>query len=99
MRSSLRREPWQMLALDAGEGGNRRELDGERRISTGRLDVPFQRFNFTGVIVYQREQFELLGKEASAQDRRDALKRYGQTYYVDRVGGNLVTGGDESAED
>jgi type II secretory pathway pseudopilin PulG len=106
VQSSRRRQAWRLKAFDprpAGEQTGQLETDGVRRSGTGQLDVPFQRFNFTGAVIYRREPFTALGADANDNDmiraRRDVLRRFGQAYYVDRTGGNLVAGTGEGGED
>jgi prepilin-type N-terminal cleavage/methylation domain-containing protein len=107
VKPSLLREPWPIKAYvpeEADVGGvEGTEAAGEGwNVSRARFDTPFQRFNFTGVVVYKREPFVALGfdaaSEAEYRARRDVLRRFGLMYYVDRTGGNLLAGGAESTE-
>jgi type II secretory pathway pseudopilin PulG len=99
---------WRLLAFDPrprpGEPGGvdtgQLETDGQRR-NTGVLIEPYQRFNFTGVVVYPREPFAALDQTDMDGDdlitgRRSVLQRLGQTYYVSRTGGSLMGGGQET---
>lgn len=92
---SLMRKPWRLLALDPRSpeesATGQQEVDGERA-GNGNLTVPFQRFNFAGVVIYRREPFVALGADADPEPRREVLRRLGQTYYVSRNGGSLVGG-------
>ena len=106
VQNSRRRQSWRLKAFDPRPSGDaptaQLETDGERA-ANGHLDVPFQRFNFTGAVIYRREPFTALGADADSEAeysaRRDVLRRFGQTYYVDRTGGNLVAGAGEGEED
>jgi len=92
------------LAFDprpAGQETGQLETDGARN-SAGVLHnrLRFQRFNFTGAVIYQREPFVAVGAASDGDEdviaaRRDVLRRFGQTYYVSRTGGNLVAGAGE----
>ncbi len=55
---------------------------------------PFQRYNFSGVIIYSREPFTALGNGSTgtSQSRQDALRRIGRPYFVHRTSGGLVMG-------
>lgn len=48
----------------------------------------FQRFNFTGLVVYSRDAF--IGAGANPGDRQEILRTRGQPYTVSRHGGALV---------
>jgi prepilin-type N-terminal cleavage/methylation domain-containing protein len=92
---------WRLLALDprSDTPTGQLETDGVR-YSDGTLRTPFQRYNFAGAVIYQREPFVAVGTASDGDDdlidaRRDVLRRFGQTYYVDRTGGNLVSGSGE----
>ena len=95
--NSLRREPSLLVGYDPDD---KREWAG-RRDGSGAINVQdrFQRFNFTGTVIYRREPFTALGADANSEDaiiaRRNVLKRFGQTYYVHRTGGSLVAGAGE----
>lgn len=54
--------------------------------------IYYQRYNFSGVVVYRREQFALLGKDASGAERQDWLRDNGQTYMTHRFSGGLLSG-------
>jgi len=99
--NSLRRQPWLINGYDPREDFQR-EWAGPRYTSglnAGKVEPQYryQRFNFTGVIVYQREAFLALGNPgASAYQinaRRDLLNEIGMKYYVDRNAGGLIEGG------
>jgi type II secretory pathway pseudopilin PulG len=87
--------PWKVWRLLAYDPVTETETAGDDW-SAGGYDQPFQRFNFTGVVVYQREPFAQLGASAEPDDRRSVLRRTGQTYYVNRMGGSLVAGARET---
>lgn len=54
----------------------------------------FQRFNFTGVTIYQRELLTVLGRDARSDNdleaRQNVLREFGDPYQVSRQGGTLV---------
>lgn len=54
----------------------------------------FQRFNYTGVVIYRREPLLTVGttESASPDARRDAIRKFGQAYFVNRSGGTLQAG-------
>lgn len=91
---------WRLRALDPRplEDGGQIETDALRR-ANGTVQVAFRRYNFTGTVIYRREPFVAMGTDLTDADgvdaRRDVLKRFGQTYYVNRTGGNLVDGAGE----
>ncbi len=53
---------------------------------------PYQRYGFSGLIVYPREPFLALGASAAGQDRQNFLKTTGRPYMVQRFGGGLLSG-------
>ena len=55
----------------------------------------FNRFAFTGLLVYPREQFAALPTDADGNDRQELLRRIGRAYYVNRHSGVLVAGEQE----
>ena len=69
------------------------------RGNTQSYNVRYQRFNYTGIVMYQREPFRSLGNSATARARRDLLKRTGAAMYVHRTNGSLVNGETTSGED
>ncbi len=102
----MRREVWPLLAFDprpVGEAPTAQTETSGQRGSDGQIvrDRAFRRHNFTGAVIYQREPFVAVGKTSDAatiEGRRDALRRLGQSFYVDRHGGNLVTAGREQKQ-
>jgi len=58
-------------------------------------DPEFNRFAFTGLVIYPREQFAALPADADGQERQELLRRIGRAYYVNRHSGVLVTGEQE----
>ncbi len=97
----MRRNVWPLYAFDPRPAGSsptaQTETSGQRNSSGALLrDYVFERHNYTGVVIYQREPFEALGQTTEAatiEGRREALRRSGQAYYVDRHGGNLIAAG------
>ncbi len=97
----MRRNVWPLYAFDprpVGEAPTAQTETSGQRGGNGEIlrDFAFQRHNYTGAVVYQREPFEALGKTTDAatiEARRNTLRRLGQAYYVDRHGGNLVAAG------
>jgi type II secretory pathway pseudopilin PulG len=57
-----------------------------------------RRFNFAGVVLYRREPFTALGRDAAPDDREPVLRRFGRPYFVHRSGGGLVTGLEDRSE-
>ncbi len=55
----------------------------------------FNRFAFTGLVIYPREQFAALPTDADGTDRQGLLRRIGRAYYVNRHSGVLVAGEQE----
>ena len=55
----------------------------------------YRRYNFTGVVIYRRENFLALGSEASEeirQNRQNLLSQTGRPYLAQRFGGGLLSG-------
>ncbi len=96
----MRRYAWQMYAFDPRPAGSAPTAQGEtsgQRAGDGQLigQYAFRRHNFTGVLIYQREPFVALGKASDSNTitaRREYLSRNGLMSYVDRRGGNLISG-------
>jgi hypothetical protein len=59
-------------------------------------NVFFERFNFSGVVLYPRSPFADLGADASPTQRRELLRRLGKPFYVNRSSGLLVAGNRET---
>ena len=106
VRPSFNRQPWPLRAYvpeagDLGPGAD--DVAGQEAAGdywTGAAyNIPFQRFSFTGVVIYQRDPFLALGVDADPDQRRDVLHRFGSMYYVDRTGGSLVAGAGEAREE
>ena len=57
----------------------------------------FNRFAFTGLVIYPREPFVALGANADGTDRQELLRRIGRAYYVNRHSGVLVAGEQEGS--
>lgn len=55
-----------------------------------RDDELYERYNFSGVVLYDRESFVALGADADPEDRRDFLRDRGQPLYVHPTGAVLV---------
>jgi prepilin-type N-terminal cleavage/methylation domain-containing protein len=55
--------------------------------------VFYQRFGFTGIVLYEREGFVGVGNDPTA--RQDYLKNNGKPFVVHRSGGGLIGGGPE----
>ena len=70
------------------------ELDRDESLSEEQRF--YQRYSFTGVILYQREAFveidELVDPVGRAQAWQDYLRSQGQPFLVERHGGGLVSG-------
>ena len=60
--------------------------------NTKKDDPDIERFNYSGIVLYNREVFAALGDDASGADRQALLQRMGRPYYVHRFGGGLVMG-------
>lgn len=92
---SHRRVPWRLLGYDPRTTGStaQRETAGEPFSNSNRnLRNPYQRFCYTGVVLYPREPFVALGLDAPVPSRFDLLSRTGQRFYVSRTGGALLEG-------
>lgn len=59
---------------------------------------PYQRHNYSGVVIYQREPFASLGAVGDVEARRGLLERDGHTHYVSRGGGLSAGAGEQLAE-
>ena len=96
---SLNRQPWLLVGYDPSPDALR-EWAGVR-YSGGDLIArqKYQRFNFTGAVIYAREPFVAAGKIGDNTDqiqlRRDILRRHGMNYYVEPRGGSLIAGSAE----
>ncbi len=62
------------------------------RDGSGNVIEPYRRYNFTGVVIYRRENFLTLGSEASGEDRQNMLIQTGRPYLAQRFGGGLLSG-------
>ena len=85
---------WRLKAYDANTSSPtyRQETCGSW---TGAQYSPaFQRFNYTGVVIYRREPMLALGTSESVTPaaRRGVLERHGKPYFVNRSGGTLMAG-------
>ena len=56
------------------------------------LTRPYQRMNYTGVVIYPREPFVALGADATPQNRFNLLSRMGKKYIANKSGGGLLEG-------
>ena len=94
----LRQTAWRMTAYDPDP--DRRpntddgaiipyELSGGNALNYNR---PFRRFNFTGVLIYEREAFLDFTRGLRPLERQRWLRDFGTAYYVNRRGGNLIAG-------
>jgi Tfp pilus assembly protein PilE len=84
----VRKSPWQLLGYDPrpGRGFHTAWDTNARGVPLKPLEA-YRRFNFTGVVLYDRELF--LAGDRDDQERQEFLARQGETYYVDRIGGGL----------
>ncbi len=53
---------------------------------------PYQRFNFTGVVLYNREAFTALGANVDGEARQSLLQQMGRPYLAHRFSGGLLSG-------
>ena len=53
---------------------------------------PYQRYSFSGVVVYRREPFAALGVDASGEERQGWLRETGRPYMAHRFSGGLMAG-------
>lgn len=102
--SSRARPAWKMFAFDPrpASGTNavvtgQLETGGEFSTSTrppgyvtGRT---FQRMNYTGAVLYNRDRLKALGPNAAPNDRHELLGRIGLPLFVSGPSGLLTTGG------
>lgn len=98
--SSNPQTAWSIKAFDPTKNFERAGKDWN---STSKAyAVPFQRRNYAGALIYEREPLVELGPTASGDrditNRRTILRQLGQPYYVHRNGGNLVGGAAEPVE-
>ena len=52
----------------------------------------YQRYNFTGVVIYPRDAFAGLGAQATGADRQSWLREHGRAYMTHRFSGGLLSG-------
>lgn len=97
---SLNRRPWLLVGYDPTPGVEREWAgmrDGYGQLYPAR--EKYQRFNFTGAVIYPREPFAaqgLFGESSDElQNRREILRNFGQNYYVNPRGGSLIAGSAE----
>ncbi|MGD8454218.1 MAG: prepilin-type N-terminal cleavage/methylation domain-containing protein [Phycisphaerae bacterium] len=65
--------------------------DPDQNLDTDRNgNVYYQRYNFSGIVIYPRRAFLALGNDP--QTRQDWLRANGRPYLVHRLGGGLVMG-------
>lgn len=74
-------QPFQMWAYSP-DHGYELDKDGDA----------YQRFNFSGVVTYQREAMTALGSSADASDRQALLQDVGRPFMVHRFSGGLLSG-------
>ncbi|RMF72897.1 MAG: type II secretion system protein [Planctomycetota bacterium] len=86
----LRRSAWRMNAYDpVEEAVIPYELQSGNTLNFSR---PFQRFNFTGVAIYERQPFLDYTQGLRPLDRQRWLRDFATVFYVNRRGGDLVAG-------
>lgn len=67
----------------------------ERAVSDGFPPIPFQRYSFSGIVVYRRDPFLALNdlsQTVRAGAQQDHLRREGRPFLVHPFGGGLVMG-------
>lgn len=71
-----------------------KETCGNWSSGLGAFSPAFQRFNYTGVVIYRREPLVAVGTSESVtpEARRGVLERHGKSYFVNRSGGTLMAG-------
>lgn len=52
----------------------------------------YQRYSFGGVVLYNRDDFAALGKDASVEERQTYLRDNGRPQFAQRFGGGLIAG-------
>ncbi len=90
-RAGLRSGTPQTCRLRAYSPADKYETDGDPKTSEPNKRY-YQRYGFSGLIVYPREVFVTLGASATGQDRQAFLKTAGRPYMVQRFGGGLLSG-------
>jgi type II secretory pathway pseudopilin PulG len=67
-------------------------VETDRFVGTG--TTYYQRYNFTGIVIYPREAFAAvqLGSGDGPGDRQNWLRKHGRPFLVHRFGGGLVMG-------
>jgi type II secretory pathway pseudopilin PulG len=91
---SQRRVPWRLLGYDPRPTGptSRQETPGDYTGNPAALTRPYQRMNYTGVVIYPREPFVALGADATPLNRFNLLSRMGKKYIANKSGGGLLEG-------
>lgn len=85
-----RRSAWHLLAYDPRNGKQFETAYDTNNNGNPILKRPYQRFNFTGLVLYDRERFAAVGNDVA--DRYEHLSRRGLLFYINRNGGNLIEG-------
>lgn len=94
--SSLKRQTWRLSGYDPTQNPPLETAGDWRDDRFGRpyLYNPFQRVNFTGLVLYPRERFVAAGVNgadaATREARRKVLEASPYKYYVSQSGGALV---------
>ncbi len=84
-----RRTPWQIDGYDPRSlARSAWEIRPDGTLQTPRR--PYRRFNFTGLVMYEREVFIERHQGSSAADRQAFLQQEGEVFHVDRNGGSLI---------
>jgi hypothetical protein len=81
--------------LRAYDPNTKTERGGDWNSTNQTWNEEFNRFAFTGLVIYPREQFAALPTDADGTDRQDLLRRIGRVYYVNRHSGVLAAGEQE----
>ncbi len=87
---STPRRSWALRAYDPLQGYETMGAAGTYDSATGTYGTEFRRFNFTGLVLYQRGPFRTVAGSGDADARRAALERFGQVYGINRTGGALL---------
>lgn len=88
--------PPQFAGIDPPSITGQLETGGEYRASPPAGYLPgrtFQRLNYTGAVLYNRDRLTALGPNAAANDRHELLGRIGLPLFVSGPSGLLTTGG------